>query len=346
MNSSEETSPRVYIILLNYNGWQDTVDCLHSLKNITYSNFYVVVVDNASIDGSVAKIKQWTQKNCVPLTEYFLHSKYEMPERVIYEPCMTSGFRGLELICSADNLGFCAGNNVGMEFASRAEADYLLILNNDTVCESSFLEPLVKVAQSENNVGMISGLICYTEDANTIQWGGGSFNRWLTSRNTLAGKSVSICPSKISEVGFLIGCMMLIPVNVWKDVGGFDEQFFLWSEDLDLSIRTKKKCYRLLLVPTSKIFHKVSKSLGRHSPLAYYYHTRNDLLLRKKYLGRLNRIIYLLYFLCFRIARYGYFAFKGRFDLVYVGLCAIYDYFLGHTGMWSQHARISKTPLR
>ncbi len=69
MNSSEETSPRVYIILLNYNGWQDTVDCLHSLQNITYSNFYVVVVDNASIDGSVAKIKQWTQKNCGYLTE-------------------------------------------------------------------------------------------------------------------------------------------------------------------------------------------------------------------------------------------------------------------------------------
>ncbi len=333
-----ETWPKVAIIVLNWNGWQDTIECLESLQQITYPNYQIIVVDNASTDASAEKIRAWVKENGLPLAEYRLESREMQPVPILEEKPLVEGLRRVELICSAVNLGFCAGNNVGMEFAHRADADYFLILNNDTLVESTFLQPLVEVVESSDDVGLVGGLICYAESPETIWWAGGVFDIFLETKRMLTGYSINKVQSDESfEVDCITGCMTLIPRTTFEIVGGYDESFFIWSEDWDLSLRVSQSGKRLLVVPQSKIYHKVGKSLGVLKPLSYYYGTRNRLLLKRKHLRPALRFLFLLWFLPSRLIRYGIFVVKGRLDLVSAGYCAIRDYFLGRTGKWSKH---------
>ncbi len=337
-NSSDSNFPKVAIIILNWNGWQDTIECLESLQRITYPNFYVVIVDNASTDSSVEKIGAWLKGNGLPLAEYRLESRDELPVPLWVEEPLKEGLCRVELIASKINLGFCAGNNVGMEFAYRAGADYFLILNNDTLVEPTFLQPLVEIAELSDDVGLVGGLICYAESPETICWAGDVFDTFLETKRMLTGYSINKVQSDESfEVDCILGCMTLIPRTIFEIVGGYDESFFIMSEDWDLSLRVSQSGKRLLVVPQSKIYHKVSKSLGVLKPLSYYYGTRNRLLLKRKHLQPTLRFLFLLWFLPSRLVRYGIFAVKGRLDLVSAGCCAIRDYFLGRTGKWSKH---------
>jgi len=336
--STDANFPKVAIIILNWNGWQDTIECLESLQRITYPNFYVVIVDNASTDVSVEKIGAWVKENGLPLARYRLESRNELPVPIWVEEPLKEGLGRVELICSAVNLGFCAGNNVGMELAYRAGTDYFLILNNDTVVEPTFLQPLVEVAESSDDVGLVGGLICYAESPETISWVGGKFNLFLEETRIFFGCSIKeLQYTECCETDMILGCMMLIPRKTFEIVGGFDESFFISSEDWDLSLRVSQSGKRLLVVPQSKIYHKVSKSLGVLKPLSYYYGTRNRLLLKRKHLRPTLRFLFLLWFLPSRLIRYGVFVVKGRLDLVSAGYCAIRDYFLGRTGKWSKH---------
>ena len=329
MNEVSEinTNPCVYVVLLNWNGWRDTIECLYSLKQATYSNLHIVIVDNASTDNSILEIRKWAQLNCMFLFEYILESRLSVPEAdTKTQVCRTSSI-GISLIKSLSNLGFCAGNNVGMEFAERNNADYFLILNNDTVCKRNFIEPLVHVAMEEDNVGLVGGLIYYAETPEAIWWAGGKFGLFLEIkliRDTVVQKT--------SPTEWIIGCMMLIPRKCFITLGGFDESFFIWCEDIELSLRVKKFGYKILFVPESVIFHKVSQSIGYCSPMAYYYSARNTLILKKKYLGRMAFFVYFIYFLIAWIIRFCLFTLRGRFNLARAGFLGLRDYFFGYIG--------------
>jgi len=336
--STDASFPQVAIIVLNWNGWQDTIECLESLQRITYPNFCVAIIDNASTDSSVERIRAWVKENGLPLAEYRLESRDELPVPLWVEEPLKEGLRRIELICSAVNLGFCAGNNVGMEFAYRAGTDYFLILNNDTVVEPTFLQPLVEVGESSDDVGLVGGLICYAESPETIWWAGGVFDTFLETKRMFDGHQTNeIQNDRPFETDWISGCMTLIPRTTFEIVGGYDESFFIWSDEWDLSLRVSQSGKRLLVVPQSKIYHKVGKSLGVLKPLSYYYGTRNRLLLKRKHLRPTLRFLFLLWFLPSRLIRYGVFVVKGRLDLVSAGYCAIRDYFLGRTGKWSKH---------
>lgn len=329
--------PIVYIILLNWNGWQDTIECLESLEKATYPNFNVVIIDNASANDSVARIRAWIKERGIPLAEYKLESRKEQPVPVNTEEPKKTGLRRVELISSAENLGFCAGNNVGMEFAHRAGAEYFLILNNDTIVEPNFLEPLVEAAETMDNVGLVGGVICYFESPETIWWAGGVFDTFLETKRMLNGHHISEMQNNDPfEAGCITGCMTLIPRRTFKIVGGYDESLFIWIEDWDLSLRVRQGSQSLLVAPQSKIYHKVSKSLGVLKPLSYYYGTRNRLLLKKKHLPWHLRMLFFLWFIPTRPIRFGQFLLQGRFDLIHAGLCAIKDYFLGKSGKWDK----------
>ena len=332
--------PKVYILLINYNGWEDTIDCLNSLRNATYPNFHVVVLDNASKDDSVRKIKEWTFKIGIPLSEYILNSRNFMLKKLSENPILQHGLKRIELIRSDSNLGFCAGNNIGMEFGTRVEADYFLVLNNDTTCEPTFLEPMVHAAEARADVGLIGGIICYHDDPNTIWWAGGTFNLFIEMKRNGAIQTLDNIKHKdIFETDWITGCMMLIPRKIFESVGGFDEEFFIWSEDWDISLRVRKKGYKLLVVPSAKIYHKIGKSLGIVTPLCHYYATRNKLLLRKKHYNWIMRMVsFIIWFIPTRVVRYTQFIIQGRYDLLHAGFCAIRDYFLGRKGKWNQHA--------
>ncbi len=332
--------PSVYIILLNWNGAIDTIECLESLRRCKYDNFHVVILDNASKDNSVKRLREYLIENDISFSEYIMR-KDNFLEMVKNSIPSEKFLRSVKLIMSEENLGFCKGNNVGLKFSALAGADYILLLNNDTICEPDFLEPMVSECESNKNIGLAGGIICYAEEPAIVWWAGGKFDYFLETKRIGDGRFFdSMNLKEPFKTDWISGCMMLIPRRIYEEVGGLDEDYFIWSEEWDISLRVRARGYSLVVVPSSKIYHKIGKSLGVMVPLYYYYATRNRLLLKKKHLSRFLRFIYLFYFLPSRILRYGYFAMKGRFDLFWAGIYAIYDYFKGKTGKWDKHDRV------
>jgi len=333
-----KTWPKVAIIVLNWNGWQDTIECLESLNSVDYPGLEVIIVDNASTDSSVREIRSWAHNNISIYSESSqIYSQLNI-KSLARGTKYPKGICQLILLSLDTNTGFCTGNNIGMMQAKADGAEYFLILNNDTIVTPNFLKPMVNAAQLEDNVGLVGGLICYADEPNKIWFAGGIFDKYLESHRRLDGHSVSeITPDKVLDADWISGCMMLIPRAVYEQIGGFYEGFFIWGEEWDYSIRVKRAGYRLVISTNSHIYHKVGHSLGVLKPLSYYYGTRNRLLLKRMHLPWSRRARFIVWFLLSRIPRYLQFALRGRWDLIQAGCAAIRDYFIGRTGKWRAH---------
>lgn len=231
--------PLVYIILLNYNGWRDTIECIESLNKIKYKNFEIIVVDNNSTDNSREKLLEYAKIN----NYIFLESE--------------------------SNNGFAAGNNLGVKFALKNNPEYILLLNNDTIVEPEFLTELIACAKKNNNVGIIGGKIYNYPEMNNLWYAGGYINK-LTAR----GKHKIEDYDKECETDFITGCMQLINIIALKDVGLMDEQYFLYYEDLDYCMKFKNKGYKLVYTPNSIIYHKCGGSASYVSATSIYYSNR------------------------------------------------------------------------
>jgi GT2 family glycosyltransferase len=328
--------------VLNWNGWRDTIECLDSLNEVQYDNLEVIVVDNASKDESLEKIISWCDKN-----EIFCHKLFRELDHLENIPAVDSGekccgrgaIRQLILISLNDNSGFCLGNNIGMRQAAANGADFFLILNNDTIVTPNFLKLMIEVAQQEENIGLVGGIICYAENPDLIWFAGGSFDKYLENVRMYDGEFYSgVAFDRILNTDWVSGCMTLIPRRVYDRLGGYYEEYYIYSEEWEYSLRVKKAGYRLVIASRARIFHKIGRSLPVMMPLSYYYGTRNRLMLKRMYLSRSLRWPFLAYFLLSRIPRYIYFALQGRWDLVRAGSAAIRDYFIGKTGKWRYHA--------
>ena len=189
--------PKVVIILVNYNGYQDTVECVQSLSNIDYDNYEIVIVENGSADKE--QIKQ----------------DYDLNQHT-------------HIIYSDVNLGFSGGNNLGIEMARKLNADYALLLNNDTTVEKNFLSKLVEFAEKENSA-ITTGDIAYYSSSEKLWYSNGSYNfstgktKMVNNYQTEEGRFVS----------FSTGCLMLIKMSYISVYGGLDDAYFLYSEDTD-----------------------------------------------------------------------------------------------------------------
>ena len=242
----------IYIITLNWNGYNDTSELLESLKKINSPEFKVLVVDNNSTSDDVNKLK------------------------INYK-----GF--IDVIECDTNLGFAGGNNVGINKALNENADYILLINNDTIVELNFLNVLIDKILSEKDIGIVAPQINYYDEPEKIWSAGGKINK-------IRGAGVALEniyeKDKIDNdrfVDFVSGCCMLIRKDVFRKAGLFDDSFFLYVEDTDFCFRVRKAGYKILLTPSSKIFHKVYKSSRDNMPtLPLYYTTRNRLFLAKK----------------------------------------------------------------
>lgn len=237
----DEVKPLVYVIVLNWNGKHDTKECLDSLTKLTYSNFKVIVVDNNSSDGSVE----------------FLKGLYPR----------------VEFIENDSNLGFAKGNNVGIEYALRSKAEFIFLLNNDTVVSSDLLDKLVEKAEMNPRIGILGPKIYYYHQKNKIWFAGGKIlyflgNTWhLGNRRKDRGQY-----SKIKDVDYITGCALLIKHDVLEKIGLFDHRYSSYFEDCDLCVRTKREGYRIVCVQNAKMWHKVSASTGGGlTPIKAYY---------------------------------------------------------------------------
>lgn len=251
---------RIAIIILNWNGKEDTLECLRSIRHTDYSNYEVVVVDNGSSDGSVDAIR----------TQY--------PEVTILE--------------TGANLGYAGGNNIGLRWALDHGADYLLILNNDTVVSPDLLSNFVNSAKSLP-AGSVLGARIYFYDKPDTLWFAGGF--WRSAKNSVThlGYDQRDCldTNYADEVDYITGCALFADAATFRQVGLLDEQFFLTFEETDWCYRARELGHKCIVANSAKLWHKVSASFGgSDSPLVNYFITRNKLLWAKKHLPQSDRI--------------------------------------------------------
>lgn len=246
--------PKVGIIILNWNGYEVTKECLASLSNIDYPNYEVFLVDNGSVDGS--------------------------PEKLAEE------FAGITMIRNKENLGFTGGNNAGIRRALDESVDYVLLLNNDTEVAPQFLSELIRAAENDKQVGLLNPKIMYFEPSDRIWYAGGSFNIWKGIASHRGSREVDRGRyNSIEEVTFITGCAFLIKVEVIRKIGLLDECFFYTCEDTDWSVRSLHAGYKALYVPSSVIWHKESMDVKRNAGKAFrdFYNVRNSLLLARRH---------------------------------------------------------------
>jgi len=246
-NQHNHKQLKVSIILLNWNNPYDTVECIESLKEISYPNYEIIVVDNNSTDDSIKELEN---------------------------------IRNIQLIRNDSNLGFAGGNNVGIEYALKRSSDLILLLNNDTVVEKEFLSVLVKRAVADKNVGIIGNKVYYYSEPAKIWSAGGGITR-LTKRTFQYGENKIDKKRFIREmeVDFLSGCCMLIKREVFERIGLLDAEYFMYYEDVDFCLRAKKFC-KVIYTPGAIIWHKVSGTSNKS--YRDYYRMRNYMMLLNK----------------------------------------------------------------
>lgn len=235
---------RVDVVVLNWNGWQDTLACLASLQLQDYPSFKVLVVDNASTDDSASQIRR------------------AMPS--------------IELLQTGANLGFGGGCNVGMRYAFARGADYVWLINSDATADPHALSALVRKADENSGVGSVGSVLCEAEAKDQIQlWGGGRVQLW-------SGQSRH--QRQPGPLDFISGASVLLRREAIEEVGFFDEStFFMYWEDTDLGFRLCRAGWQLAVAEDSRVWHKQSASVGKRSPLLDRYFTRSGVRFLRRY---------------------------------------------------------------
>jgi len=243
--------PQALVIVLNWNGLSDTLECLESLSHLDYPAYEVVVVDNGSADGSVSVIRE------------------QLPAITVIE--------------NEENLGYAGGNNVGLRYALAQKADYALLLNNDTMVDSALLRLLVEASEANLFVGIVGPTIYYHARPNTI-WSAGGAIDWKRGSTRMVGlneQDVGQFGKKPREVDFVTGCALLVRMKAVETAGELDERFFMYYEETEWCVRIARAGYRIMHVPQAKMWHKISPEAQVDSPFVRYYMTRNRLLFLK-----------------------------------------------------------------
>ena len=252
MQPKIDIHPCVFIIILNWNGWRDTLACVESCRKLTWPNFRIVVVDNDSTDGS--------------------------------EEILRQQLKDVEIIQSGANLGFAGGNNIGIRQVLGLGADYVWLLNNDAVAETGALTMLVEMMEHEPSAGIAGSKIYYYDDPRRIWFAGGAWEKgWLRLRQRGANQLDVGQFDEAGEVGSLTGCSMLVRSAAIREIGLMEESYFLYWEDTEWCARAQENGYKVVFVPSSHVWHKVSVSTGQGSFSQYYYYTRNGFLFLREH---------------------------------------------------------------
>jgi GT2 family glycosyltransferase len=254
------------VIVLSWNGAALTRDALRSLAQCRLPEgwrLHTLVVDNASSDGSPAMVRE--------------------------------EFPGVELLALAENRRFAAGNNAGLERALAAGADAVMLLNNDVVADPAMIEKLLAALAEEPNAGAAAPLIYYAPPTDRIWYAGGRCRPWLaySAHRAIRERDRGQFRS-IEETGYLTGCCLLATADAWKKVGPLDERYFIYAEDADWCLRARAAGYKLLFVPTARLWHRVSASSGgAMNPWKVYQRLRANVTLWSRHARGLGRLTWL-----------------------------------------------------
>ena len=246
MSSASDEDPHVAAVVLNWNGSSETLACLDSLAASDWPALSTIVVDNGS--------------------------------REAIGPMVASRFADAIVIRNATNLGFAGGMNAGIRWALERDADYVLLLNNDTVVDPAMVRLLVEAAEQRPDAGIVSPLELFRDSPNVVS----SFGLRCDLRRGYQGPPLGHGETDhgqfrgVREVDVSAGTAMLVPAAVVEEVGLLDEDLYLYIEDVDWALRMKKAGKRIYAAMDARLWHGVaSASGGEHSPRVRYYHTRN-----------------------------------------------------------------------
>lgn len=287
----------VYIVVLNWNGWEDTLSCLDSLIELNYTEYKLVVCDNNSPNDSVERIIDWyeSKKNSHP---YFVDVDYQYLDSSNLESFSSLVKKGFYLIQTGSNLGFAGGNNVGLRFAlNQNDMSHVWILNNDTVVEPSALSALTNKVSTDNTIGLCGSRMIYFHDRDKLQGIGGQYKPLLaTTRHVAEGEAAdTVFDERFieKELDYVIGASMLITRACLKDVGLLCEDYFLYFEEFDYCQRLASRGYTFSIATDSWVYHKEGGSTesGR-SVVSDFYQVRNRLIITKKYYPKYYFFVY------------------------------------------------------
>ncbi|HTR80549.1 MAG TPA: glycosyltransferase family 2 protein [Bacteroidota bacterium] len=285
--------PKVCVILLNWNGAEFTIPCVESLLAQSYDRVEIVVVDNGSTDDSRSLLdKKFGKSICLlPLEE---------------------------------NKGFTGGNNIGIRHALQNGADYVLVLNNDTIADRKFVEELVVLAESDKRIGVVTGKIFYYDEKELLWFAGGDVQRGILGfkhRGLLEKDNGKY--DAVEESQFVTGCCMCVRREVFRTVGLFDDRYFIYSEDADFCLRVLQQGYSLMYTPRALLYHKESASMrkntlhsggGTVSSRQYYLSTRNRIFTIRKHSPPAEKVMSLAAVFLETLLRSAFFVAKKRWE--------------------------------
>jgi len=301
------TPPKVFIIILNWNGLHDTLECLASTYKLDYPNFAVILVDNGSTDNAVNIIR--------------------------------ATYRQIIILENRENLGYAAGNNRGIRYALKNNAQYVWLLNNDTVVESNSLTRLIQTAESAPDIGLVSPVIHDYENSNTVQ----SSGTVIDLKEQMLSNLTQLDPCTPDKPPHIIlwGTALLIKRNVIDTIGFLNERYFAYYEDFDYCLRALQKGYRSLVDISSRVYHKDARSSGgRDSPLRWYLTTRNDYFFWMSRLNRLRKASYLRKYLSHSLSMIGMLQARQKYLAADACFDGVWNAMLGRAGPWHERLQM------
>jgi GT2 family glycosyltransferase len=310
-------NPRISILILNWNGWRDTIECLESLYQIDYDNYNLILIDNGSENNSLEEIRAYLNGKKPISSKYFEYTSENKPVKILEytnneiksgcdredEIANLPSRRKIIIIRNDKNYGFAEGNNIGIRYALKSQnPEYILLLNNDTVVKTDFLNRLANAMNSDNHIGF-AGPIVYKYDSNgrtdlisvagvNLIMNRGSYRR-IGSEEVDRGQYHSI-----AKVDSLEGSCLLIRRTALEKIGLLDKSYFLYWEETDICRRGFEAGFSCIIVPTAGIWHKVSTSKPR--AMVTYYKTRNRLWFVKSHASKEELVSFLCYFCLFQ----------------------------------------------
>lgn len=241
----------IFAIILNWNNYTDTRKCIESLQKSDYPLARIVVIDNGSHDNSVERL----------MNDY-------------------SQDANIHIICNERNYGFARGVNVGIRYALKHAAEFVLLVNDDAIVDRTCVKQLMVIMETKNNIGIVGPRVLQHTNTSKICGYGYNYSRFKTGFTCPEhNKLVKDCPQHAREVAALAGCIMLVRKNVFEEIGFFDEQYFFYDEDVDFCLRAFRSGFKLLYVPSAKAWHKIeSVPQDRTSPFVLYHRARSRII--------------------------------------------------------------------
>lgn len=300
--------PKVTIIILNFNVFQDTIECLESLTQVAYANYNIILVDNKSTNNSIDELIKWMKKKSI--YNGLIYEVESMNRNQGYKNimgCIQENKKNLILIRNDQNSGFTGGNILGYRFACEClKFDYVMLLNNDTVVDKLFLKEMIKVMEADKKIAIAGPKLYLYNKKNQLQCVWSNVNLWKGNASWVGGYQYDDGQFDFvkKDCDSISGACFLIRNEVIREISFLDDIYFCYWEETDYCFRARRAGYSNAYIFKAKIWHKVAKSSKQIKGHLIYWSTRNNFLFMARYANNLQYISFLIYFFCFKFWYY------------------------------------------